>query len=923
MSPPNTSVPPLPLSVPMPVPVPVHMPMHMQMALPPMAYPVPPPMVHGGYPPQAHTAAPHKNADTIAFQNVNVHNVYGGSDFLAHPPMPYSSPFVAYTHQQNLQRSNHQPPVHHQSNYNNSGSYDTLQVTTMPPSSPAVTDAHHSHAHAHRQSVFEFTTPQNQEHTLSAYSDPDHLLKNTTDASLLLSFAECLSYANSQAASSKNVSPIEHLASHILPLVSNNPYDRIKTEGEPAKISTASDTSDSCAHAAVQGQIIEMRKEERGSGKHVCARTPPIQQDQENKKEEESRPFIERLRAASPASTTSIAPTPSNGGLEMLAKMAQCAKPTESLESPFRLTKPKTSADNKDSTTLTTSAGKASPSCIGSTVAITDPITIPATLNSKIAQPAPRVSSSPLAHPHTTTLGSSPLSSLVVSASDIVKGVTKPAGKSRYSTPLSLSRPSSALSSHSHTKPPKFHRKYPPRRFAPSQLPSLLRLPTGALPTSADALSLMESQRGPLEFEREGHGYRTRSKLRTLKTEMLEREREEDINSIRRGVRQLGKTAGRTPGDGADSLTSDTTSDADAIEVAVSKGGLGRLEVLATISISRSKRERGKRADIAGSTATRASSTSAASTRARRTAISSTISAPVRTAAKRTLQDRDADAVSSISSGIETRRLSNKRARLNKTVSSALGKGNAKETSEKAKKEVNKPAASRTRMRTRASPVKPSGPSSNISLSLAPQSSPPVQSPTRPTLTNRRITRRDTLAASKALGAPMSEENVVKGRRTTRGDMEVDEDDEEESDASEEDDEFIPTPSGTSNKRKARKDPKGKRESRLRDKREKLDKDVKTNTARELAPIDLAVQQVAHNASCSEVNTSAAPADEQNEAVNTGADAGASIVYSARTFPADMPIHPTLPLLYRQFPVCSYLDPEHQYVYLSTFFLTI
>ncbi|KAI5116522.1 hypothetical protein M0805_000588 [Coniferiporia weirii] len=114
---------------------------------------------------------------------------------------------------------------------------------------------------------------------------------------------------------------------------------------------------------------------------------------------------------------------------------------------------------------------------------------------------------------------------------------------SRQSTPSQLlsrpvSRPSSALSTHSHAKPPKAARKLPlpPRRFEPSplhvNLPHLLMQLT---PSFADAL--VEHQRGPLEFEKDGHRYRTRSKLKSLKAEIQEREREADLTLIRRGLK--------------------------------------------------------------------------------------------------------------------------------------------------------------------------------------------------------------------------------------------------------------------------------------------------------------------------------------------------------------------------------------------------
>ncbi|THG93706.1 hypothetical protein EW145_g8304 [Phellinidium pouzarii] len=54
------------------------------------------------------------------------------------------------------------------------------------------------------------------------------------------------------------------------------------------------------------------------------------------------------------------------------------------------------------------------------------------------------------------------------------------------------------------------------------------------LETSKDAL--VERQRGPLEFEKDGHRYRTRSKLKSLKAEIQEREREADLALIRRGL---------------------------------------------------------------------------------------------------------------------------------------------------------------------------------------------------------------------------------------------------------------------------------------------------------------------------------------------------------------------------------------------------
>lgn len=152
----------------------------------------------------------------------------------------------------------------------------------------------------------------------------------------------------------------------------------------------------------------------------------------------------------------------------------------------------------------------------------------------RIAQPQPRLHTAPL-------ISSSPLSLLVTpTPSRAVAGVL-----SGTSTPLEHSRPSSAASNAGRATPRRAFPP-PPRRFAPS----LLRVNLNHMaiaPAFADALAF--KQRGPLEYEKEGHRYRTRARIRAGRAGALgaygasgkgvgeveerEREKREDLRKIR------------------------------------------------------------------------------------------------------------------------------------------------------------------------------------------------------------------------------------------------------------------------------------------------------------------------------------------------------------------------------------------------------
>ncbi|KAL5513955.1 hypothetical protein ACEPAG_2716 [Sanghuangporus baumii] len=235
--------------------------------------------------------------------------------------------------------------------------------------------------------------------------------------------------------------------------------------------------------------------------------------------------LIDKLRGASPVTDTGSKPAS--------PQRTQLKPPVESVESPFRIAAPQ----------------PRSGSGLGPSFSPLPPSSRPASALGALSELAELASRQP-----------TPSQPLVNSS------LVSPAPHSHPSS-RAVSRPASALSTRStvsHAKLPKVRRKQPPpHRFASSLLQVNLPYQTSSsgdgspnkpsTPNLADALA-----RGPLEFEDDGPRYRTRSKLRILKAEMQEREREADLLLIRRGLRGESGTGGADGGDktGLDILAS-------------------------------------------------------------------------------------------------------------------------------------------------------------------------------------------------------------------------------------------------------------------------------------------------------------------------------------------------------------------------------
>ncbi|KAL5501155.1 hypothetical protein ACEPAH_9542 [Sanghuangporus vaninii] len=299
-----------------------------------------------------------------------------------------------------------------------------------------------------------------------------------------------------RAMSSSSTSPVSHAGS---PYPFDQAYARASGgEGESTPVTTLSAADESQQTRAVSSQD-----------------TVTAQQH-----------LIDKLRGASPVTDTGSKPAS--------PQRAQRKPPVESAESPFRIAAPQPRPGSGLGPSFSPLPASSRPaSALGALSELAE-------LASR--QPTP---SQPLVN-----------SSLV-----------SPAPHSHPSS-RAVSRPTSALSTRStvsHAKLPKVRRKQPPpHRFTPSLLQVNLPYQTSSsgdgspnkpsTPSLADALA-----RGPLEFEDDGPRYRTRSKLRILKAEMQEREREADLLLIRRGLRgELGTGGADGGGDktGLDILAS-------------------------------------------------------------------------------------------------------------------------------------------------------------------------------------------------------------------------------------------------------------------------------------------------------------------------------------------------------------------------------
>ena len=231
------------------------------------------------------------------------------------------------------------------------------------------------------------------------------------------------------------------------------------------------------------------------------------------------RALIDKLRGVSPVTdSASNAPTSPQ-------QRAQLKPPVESVESPFRIAAPQPRPG----------AG----SGLGPSFSPLPPSSRPTSALGALSELAELASRQP-----------TPSQPLLVNSSSLAS----PAPHSHPSS-RAVSRPASALSTRStasHAKLPKVRRRQPPpHRFAPSLLQVNLPYQSQSGDGSPNKPSTPHADtlaRGPLEFEDEGPRYRTRSKLRILKAEMQEREREADLSLIRRGLRGGGAGSGDESG---------------------------------------------------------------------------------------------------------------------------------------------------------------------------------------------------------------------------------------------------------------------------------------------------------------------------------------------------------------------------------------
>ncbi|EJC99554.1 uncharacterized protein FOMMEDRAFT_23011 [Fomitiporia mediterranea MF3/22] len=387
---------------------------------------------------------------------------------------------------------------------------DFLANSPLPYSSPFAVPAHYAQPSPYAaNSNFQQTQAPAQMPSITVSVDNTHHLPDPladthvqgtsssgpTDASLLLSLAtDHFPYMSAPAPnSSSSTSPISHGGSPLPFQTLTGPIG----EGESTPVTTLTGADESQERTQASAQ-----------------------------KSGQMHTLIDRLRGASPITETSM----SVSGSPERPTNAQ-AKPIESIESPFRIAAPQPRQGSGPFSPLPPSSRPSS--ALGALselaeIASRQPTPSHPLSRSTVASPAPQ------SHPP-----------------------SRP-----------VSRPASALSvrsTASHAKPPKVRRKQiPPHRFSPSllrvQLPYQQTPAPGSegiangkpiTPSFVDGLA-----RGPLEFEEEGHRYRTRSKLRTLKAEIQEREREADLLLIRRGLRGENTSANAAENGGLDMLAS-------------------------------------------------------------------------------------------------------------------------------------------------------------------------------------------------------------------------------------------------------------------------------------------------------------------------------------------------------------------------------
>lgn len=472
-----------------------------------------------GFSPQSSGFAPGSDPREVY---MNAYNAATNADFLASSPLPFSSPFGPVY------------PPHYANNVHLAARYASGGF----PVGVAV-----NNAYAHPQQQPHSQPQSSQPHHTPSYTSPASA-SNSTDGNLMMSLADY--YPQPQ--------PTPPLAPTFGKSVS--PVDR-QGEATPATTLSADDTLSSVVLETPRGL-------EDQDGVAVCVpredgstATPSSSSNSSQLPSAQQKPFIDRLREAADSSNSDSAPDTPSRCAPVSSTGASATVAQASISSPA-VDEVKESRDKEDPNSQAQFHAHPKP-----VEAQESPF--------RIAAPQPRA--------HYTPLDSSPLTSLVASASDVSPAIHV-TGTSRTSTPIARSpsvhsRPSSSLSTHSHGRPARTHRKFPPRRFEPSPL----RLQLNLTPSMTDsALLEKERERGPLEIDADGHRYRTRSKLKSLRAEMLEREREDDLSAIRKGTRNVrrGKPAEEESLEGSDE---DFDMDLSTPQ--------SRLDVLAAISASK------------------------------------------------------------------------------------------------------------------------------------------------------------------------------------------------------------------------------------------------------------------------------------------------------------------------------------------------
>lgn len=362
-------------------------------------------------------------------------------------------------------------------------------------------------------------------------SQPQHsqeqlALNASDDASLLLSFAEYIQFnANTQSA---GPSPVLHSHSHVSPSTQIHVQNQPHSCGVSSPLAHSHDSMHNHSQSRLEGESSTLTT--LSGSDHIRNSVSP----QTNVK----TTFVDLLRAVSPVTEANASgaasPVPARNSTESKVVQAtrkgqQNRKPVESAELPFKLeisiAAPQPRSFNRTHSSLPTPQSPHHPSSRPTSSLGMSPLSSLSPL-SELAELASQRS--------TPALGCSGPAS---------PGLLTPASATfPASRPLSrISRPSSALSISSHVpKSSSSKRKgssanHVPHRFPASRLQ--VSLPTSNVGLADAQAALARRLCGPLEFDNDGLGYRTRARAKCMKSEIQERERQLDLALIRRGLR--------------------------------------------------------------------------------------------------------------------------------------------------------------------------------------------------------------------------------------------------------------------------------------------------------------------------------------------------------------------------------------------------